>query len=220
MHKIDVGIIIGGSLLTIATLVGVIGISSSKINSMNEAYVSNVSENLSSYTHEYNTKLYANVSSLLAEKNGYSDNPNDTTIQVNVDSDDATNVTITHNGETVDDTNIHSDQSVNINVIVDDDGQAIVDVTNPEDEKPVIIDGKEVYVSELLMKQDDGTLAYLIRPGDTLCYISQLFGYSVPEIAEFNHVPNVNLIYADSIMRVPNWDHIKSDDTEDSKTDK
>lgn len=201
MNKIDVGIIIGGSLLTIATFVGVIGISSSKINHMNEDYVANVSKNLSAYTQDYNSKLFTTTSALLSDKE--KNDSTDSTVQVNIDSNDGTKVTVKRNGETVGDSSIKSNQTVNVNVSVDGKGQTSVDMTDPKDEKPVIINGEEVYVSDLLTRQKDGTLSYLIQPGDTLCYISQLFGYSVQQIAEYNHVPDVNLIYADSIMRVP-----------------
>lgn len=50
---------------------------------------------------------------------------------------------------------------------------------------------------------DNGDIIYQIQKGDTLSYISFVFGRSVDEIAEYNHIKNVNLIYADSSIRIP-----------------
>ena len=50
---------------------------------------------------------------------------------------------------------------------------------------------------------DNGDIIYQIQKGDTLSYISSVFGRSVDEIAEYNHIKNVNLIYADSSIRIP-----------------
>lgn len=49
----------------------------------------------------------------------------------------------------------------------------------------------------------DGTLIYYIQKGDTLSAISKKFGYSVDELAKYNKIQNVNKIYADSSMRIP-----------------
>lgn len=50
---------------------------------------------------------------------------------------------------------------------------------------------------------DNGDIIYQIQKGDTLSYISSVFGRPVDEIAEYNHIKNVNLIYADSSIRIP-----------------
>lgn len=50
---------------------------------------------------------------------------------------------------------------------------------------------------------EDGDIIYSIQKGDTLCEISDKFGYSVDEIAEYNQIRNVDLIYADSSLRIP-----------------
>jgi LysM repeat protein len=221
MHKIDLGIIVVGSLLTVATIAGVLGISSSKINSMNDVYVSEVAKNMSAYTTNYNRHLsarYLSANTSSSSSETQSIQTDGTTINVNVGSDDSTNVTITHNGETVDSQDLYTDDSVNVNISVNENDDVTVDVTNPEEEVPVMVDGQEIYLSDVLTKQEDGTMAYLIQPGDTLCYISRLFGFSVDEIAEFNHVDNVNMIYSNSTMRVPNWDHIESDTVETTET--
>lgn len=49
----------------------------------------------------------------------------------------------------------------------------------------------------------DGNAIYLIEKGDTLSYISGKVGYSVDELAEYNHIKNVNLIYEGSSLRIP-----------------
>lgn len=54
-----------------------------------------------------------------------------------------------------------------------------------------------------VVKDTDGTLVYMIQPGDTLTKISAAFGYSVDELANYNQIRNVNLIYANSALRVP-----------------
>jgi LysM repeat protein len=44
---------------------------------------------------------------------------------------------------------------------------------------------------------------YYIRGGDTLSQISRETGISVDRLAQYNAIPQVNLIYADSALRVP-----------------
>lgn len=58
--------------------------------------------------------------------------------------------------------------------------------------------------SSLIRQDSDGTYVYLIQPGDTLSKLSAVFGYSVDEIANFNQIRNVNLIYDGSALRIPN----------------
>ena len=50
---------------------------------------------------------------------------------------------------------------------------------------------------------DDGTAVYHIQKGDTLSYVSSVVGYSVDELAEYNSIDNVNVIYAGSAIRIP-----------------
>lgn len=49
----------------------------------------------------------------------------------------------------------------------------------------------------------DGNKWYHIVWGDTLCKISSGLHFSVDELAEYNHIRNVNLIYAESDLRIP-----------------
>lgn len=58
-------------------------------------------------------------------------------------------------------------------------------------------DGKYVVVIE------KGDAVYYINRGDTLSYISSVTGISVDELAEYNHIQNVNVIYAESALKVP-----------------
>lgn len=60
----------------------------------------------------------------------------------------------------------------------------------------------EIDVSRL--RKQDGLWIYLIEYGDTLSKLSKAFGYSVDELANFNQIRDVNLIYADSSLRIPN----------------
>lgn len=52
----------------------------------------------------------------------------------------------------------------------------------------------------------DGDTVYLIQNGDTLTHISSMVCYSVDELAEYNHIRNVDLIYAGSVLRIPDED--------------
>ena len=47
-------------------------------------------------------------------------------------------------------------------------------------------------------------LVYIVRPGDTLSKISGKTFYSVDELAEYNHIENVNMLYCDESIRIPN----------------
>ena len=58
--------------------------------------------------------------------------------------------------------------------------------------------------NQILTKNEYGEPVYIIERGDTLAAISAKVLYSVDELAEYNKIKNVNLIYADSALRVPN----------------
>lgn len=49
----------------------------------------------------------------------------------------------------------------------------------------------------------NGDLIYIIQKNDTLSKISAGFGYSVDELATYNKIKNVNLIYTGSSIRIP-----------------
>lgn len=54
-----------------------------------------------------------------------------------------------------------------------------------------------------ITRDEDGVCIYIIERGDTLTKISAAFGYSVDAIADYNSIRNVNLIYAESALRIP-----------------
>lgn len=49
----------------------------------------------------------------------------------------------------------------------------------------------------------EGNIVYVVEKGDTLSKISGIVGYSVNELAEYNKISNVNLIYTDESLRIP-----------------
>ncbi len=59
------------------------------------------------------------------------------------------------------------------------------------------------YGTEYVVVDIDGNMVYLVEKGDTLSDVSGRVGYSVQELAEFNSIKNVNLIYAGQTLRVP-----------------
>ena len=76
-----------------------------------------------------------------------------------------------------------------------------VDVTNPRVEESI---GSEIEDSTIdgsnfkVIDRNGQETVYVIQNGDTLSYISEQVGYSVDELAEYNHIADVNLIYSDS----------------------
>lgn len=118
----------------------------------------------------------------------------------------------------------------------DADGNVIVSVT--EDGLLIVgydVDGNPIYgtpISDAHYKENDisdliganpyisvdeeGNRYYHVVRGDTLCKISSLVHYSVDELAEYNHIRNVHLIYAESDLRIPDWESedCKSDESE------
>lgn len=49
----------------------------------------------------------------------------------------------------------------------------------------------------------DGNWYVVVKPGDTLTSISRKYGYSVDQLAQFNKIQNVNLIYVNSSIVLP-----------------
>ena len=50
---------------------------------------------------------------------------------------------------------------------------------------------------------DDGIYVYRIEHGDTLTSLSAAFDYSVDALANYNDIEDVNRIYAESSLRIP-----------------
>lgn len=61
----------------------------------------------------------------------------------------------------------------------------------------------DIYSNENVVLTEDGRTIYYIQKGDTLSSISSITGVSVNELAEFNHIYNVNMIFADSSLQIP-----------------
>lgn len=73
-------------------------------------------------------------------------------------------------------------------------------VVIPDDMDTNILD------SNTVMTDIDGVSVYIIQPGDTLSSLSAMFGYSVDELANFNQIRDVHLIYSNSALRIPTED--------------
>lgn len=56
---------------------------------------------------------------------------------------------------------------------------------------------------EFVVVDPEGNMIYFVKKGDTLSAVSKIVGYSVDELAEYNHIKNVNLIYIDESLRIP-----------------
>lgn len=54
-----------------------------------------------------------------------------------------------------------------------------------------------------ITNKEGNVWVYQIQRGDTLSKISAAFGVSVDELAELNHIKDVNLIYTGSALRIP-----------------
>lgn len=131
------------------------------------------------------------------------------TVSDNDDSSESSvvNVTITHNDEVVSTVVVKPEETVSVDVTVDDNDDVSVVVTNPDSSDDNTGDDDDTSpISDVTETLPDGTVVYHIQWGDTLCEISTLLGYSVDELAEYNHIKDVNLIYAGSVLRVPNWE--------------
>lgn len=94
-------------------------------------------------------------------------------------------------------------------------GHGIDGLVLPADMQPVDQVVDDEYVQQLrdegidparVVCDESGVWVYLIQPGDTLSHLSAVFGYSVDELANFNQIRNVNLIYANSSLRIPGGD--------------
>lgn len=194
-----------GTVVTLCIGVGTIFLTKSITNDSRNVYANDIAVRAASYTDKYNNAVYAYnekvVNALKADEISIDAVKNDESI---------TGIKITQNGELVSDVDVSSDNPAHVYLSVDDNGNLDVSVVSQSDldaeeeaEKPVIVDGEEIYLSDITVVSEDGTLIYHIERGDTLCRISSIFGYSVQELAEYNHIPNPNLIYANSSLRIP-----------------
>ncbi|MDI9628417.1 MAG: LysM peptidoglycan-binding domain-containing protein [Acidobacteriota bacterium] len=77
------------------------------------------------------------------------------------------------------------------------------------DALPGMIDGLRgagyqlVTISELLGSTPAGQTSYVVKPGDTLYRIANLYGVSVSAIVNANNIANPNLIYPNQLLVIP-----------------
>jgi LysM repeat protein len=101
-------------------------------------------------------------------------------------------------------------------VIIDGTAYAVVDTgdglyvadagSDPEDENTDLQPIEDVSNGEInpnVYTDENGNVYYHVVWGDTLCSISSDLHISVDELAEYNHIRNVHLIYAESDLRIP-----------------
>ena len=82
-------------------------------------------------------------------------------------------------------------------------GNEYMHIENPEDIDDSVANNVPFYGSEYVVVDIDGNMVYLVKKGDTLSDVSGRVGYSVQELAAFNSVDNVNLIYEGQTLRIP-----------------
>lgn len=89
-------------------------------------------------------------------------------------------------------------------IIHDGEEYALIDTQDPieiddnDDGNDVKYLGEEYVVIDI-----DGNMVYLVQKNDTLTSISGKVAYSVDELAEYNHIKDVNLIYEGECLRIP-----------------
>lgn len=78
----------------------------------------------------------------------------------------------------------------------------INNISNPN----LIFVGEKIYVPTLNNTEvhDINHTLYIVQYGDTLSYISELYGVSIEDIVKLNNISNPNLIYAGEILRIFN----------------
>lgn len=94
------------------------------------------------------------------------------------------------------------------NTYTDYDSCAICKSSDVDDSEPCQNSAHQAMIdmansNEYIVLTTDGDMAYLIQKGDTLSEISSVVYVSVDELAEYNGIKNVNMIYAGSSLRVP-----------------
>lgn len=107
----------------------------------------------------------------------------------------------------------------NLYVIIDGKEYQVVDtedglhVVSPEGVESAIEDVADCE-NPRIRTDEFGNRYYHIEWGDTLCKISSDTHYSVDELAEYNHIRNVHLIYAESDLRIPDDSYTNSGNSE------
>ena len=77
----------------------------------------------------------------------------------------------------------------------------INNIANPN----LIYVGQRIYVPSIDTNDinDTSHKLYIVQKGNTLTYISNLFGVTIDEIVSLNNIKNPNLIYTGEILRIP-----------------
>ena len=102
-----------------------------------------------------------------------------------------------------------SQQSVPLTVDTEDmitvGGEQYMKIDTPVEQGDSSSDGYSgpFYGLEYVVVDIDGNMVYLVEKGDTLSDVSGRIGYSVQELAEFNAIQNVNMIYEGQTIRIP-----------------
>lgn len=110
-----------------------------------------------------------------------------------------------NNQETLDESKFDSSPVVQSS----DDDFSIGEETQSTDDTDVSVDDNEVvtypyYIgTDFVVVDPDGNMIYTVQKGDTLSDISKIVGYSVDELADYNHIANKNLIYVNESIRIP-----------------
>ena len=115
--------------------------------------------------------------------------PNDTDDNTGNTDDGNTDDGNTDDGNTDDGNTNKPDDDANVDKPDNEQSQGSDEETGNDDTKPSKPSGDDV--------------VYDIVWGDTLSKISNMTGYSVDFLAEYNHISNPNLIYAGSTIRYP-----------------
>ena len=87
-------------------------------------------------------------------------------------------------------------------VVETEDGLMVIQNENIEDSSVPLAEAIGCEDPNIIV-DEYGNRYYHIVWGDTLCEISSLLNYSVNELAEYNHIENINWIYAESDLRIP-----------------
>ena len=62
---------------------------------------------------------------------------------------------------------------------------------------------KKTTNNKYIVTDIDGNMVYLVKDGDTLSDVSRKVSYSVDELAKYNKIKDVNLIYTGEALRIP-----------------
>ena len=91
-------------------------------------------------------------------------------------------------------------------VIIKKNDDGTTEISTADENKKIpnseLSDTSSVTKKDMVVIQGDNV--YIISRGDTLTSISAHYGVSVDEIAKYNQISDVNMIYADSALRIPN----------------